>query len=390
MATHTVKQSGGDFTTLASALSDSGTGDGDTISIEGTWTVNDTAAATISNSSIDILTDASSKHPGYVDTSQNHYRLVVSTDHAITNYYSGLVIDGLVIQQAGTGSSLEGIRFDNAGTMTIKNSIIWADTQSNDQDGIYIDGATSTVNLENCVFYGWHRAAIRDHGDGITINANSCTIWDGGTDSDVDDSGAYIADYTGSAVNTFNCIGLDCNIHANAADYNGDGTFDIHNSIDSDGSIAVQDSGAVGSLGSRSSTDNASPGAGDWVIFEDITSSPYDLRLQDNATDNDAQEMHTASSGAGMSMPATDIAGNTRSSPYCCGAYHVVSGSTSVPALLMINGQIKQYLDESPNSPLCLESNGSVQAYSDVTGKDPLVMDAGTKRVLGVGETLSH
>lgn len=65
-------------------------------------------------------------------------------------------------------------------------------------------------------------------------------------------------------------------------------------------------------------------------------------------------------------------------------------GGVLRPALLMVDGQIVQYTDESPNSPLCLEANGSVQAYSDVSGKNPLVIDSGAIRVLGAGETLDH
>lgn len=66
-----------------------------------------------------------------------------------------------------------------------------------------------------------------------------------------------------------------------------------------------------------------------------------------------------------------------------------VSGTLKL-ALLMIDGQIKQYADESPNSPLCIETDGSIKAYSDVSGKDPLIMDSGAIRVLGAGETLAH
>ena len=44
------------------------------------------------------------------------------------------------------------------------------------------------------------------------------------------------------------------------------------------------------------------------VIVEDITNDPYDLRLQSN-TYNEAQDMHTDASGAGLSIPAADIVG---------------------------------------------------------------------------------
>ena len=64
--------------------------------------------------------------------------------------------------------------------------------------------------------------------------------------------------------------------------------------------------------------------------------------------------------------------------------------ATLVAALLLIDGEWKQYSDESPNYPLCLNTDGSIQAYSDVTGKDPLVHDTGDIRVLAGDETLDR
>ncbi|MGD9314203.1 MAG: DUF2341 domain-containing protein [Desulfobacterales bacterium] len=80
-------------------------------------------------------------------------------------------------------------------------------------------------------------------------------------------------------------------------------------------------------LQGRTATDSDTPGASTWVVFEDITSSPYDLRLKDNA-ENDAQDAHTDASGAGISMPADDINGTSRpyNSNYDIGADEFVSG----------------------------------------------------------------
>lgn len=67
-----------------------------------------------------------------------------------------------------------------------------------------------------------------------------------------------------------------------------------------------------------------------------------------------------------------------------------VEGGPSIPALLCVNGAVKQYVDESPNFPLCLDPDGSIHAYSDPSGKNPLVVDNGNIRVLAPGETLVH
>ena len=74
MATYTVKQSGGNFSTLASALSDAGTGANDIISIEGTWSIDDTDPCTVADDNITIQADTDSKHVGVEDESTNHYR----------------------------------------------------------------------------------------------------------------------------------------------------------------------------------------------------------------------------------------------------------------------------------------------------------------------------
>jgi hypothetical protein len=57
------------------------------------------------------------------------------------------------------------------------------------------------------------------------------------------------------------------------------------------------------------------------VVFHDIA-KPYDLRLQ-NVAKNDAIDMHTASTGAGMTMPALDLRGVSRpyNTNYDCGPY---------------------------------------------------------------------
>ena len=81
MADSTVQEAGGDFTTLAAALADAGTVAGDTITIQGPWTVDDTAAAVVAdnNITVQISSDNVSYHDGFYSTVKNHYRLVVNS-----------------------------------------------------------------------------------------------------------------------------------------------------------------------------------------------------------------------------------------------------------------------------------------------------------------------
>lgn len=317
MTTWTVKQSGGDYSTLASALSNASTSASDIISIEGTWSVDDTAAATIIDDNITIQTDASSNHFG-VEGSAN-YRLEVSGSHCITCNNTGFDIDGLVVVQTGTGSSDEGIRAGNfAGT--VQNCLIRANTATSSQDGIYLFGtAARTVNVINTSIIKFNRGGIHlQNADNTTANINSCTIWGNGADS-VSGSqaagGIAVANTSSSsAINVFNTMSLGNTSGTGAADYRDEGanTWNIDNCIDSDNTIAGLDGGAVGALASRTITDSAAPGAGDWVMVNDVTSSPYDLTLQDDATNNDAQDAHSNTTGAGLTLPTLDIEGDTR------------------------------------------------------------------------------
>ncbi len=112
------------------------------------------------------------------------------------------------------------------------------------------------------------------------------------------------------------------NISIDNSDHDYSGTFDgaSSNNISSDstGSSGLQD---------RDATANASPGAGDWVIFENITAGSEDYRLQDNATDNDAQE-----AGVDLGSPYdVDIAGNTVTGNWDIGAFQISTGGGGTP-----------------------------------------------------------
>ena len=97
----TVKQTGGDYSTLSTALAAADIGD--TISIEGAWTVDDSTAVVVSDNNLIIkIGDLNSAHNGYWDTAENHYRLSsISSNHTITISAIGVTVDGLSIKQNG-------------------------------------------------------------------------------------------------------------------------------------------------------------------------------------------------------------------------------------------------------------------------------------------------
>lgn len=364
MATRTVRQSGGDYSTLAAALAAANAGD--VISIEGAWTVNDTTAATINDDNITIQTDADSRHNGYYNVSDEHYRLVVSGANALTvaGSYSA-TIDGLAIIQAGTGTSDEAIRCVPlpGDTVTIKNCLIACAFNALQQDGIYtgFNVSIGTVTVENCVIYACGRGGIHSQNGASathsgTINVNSCTLWLNGRYGSSPNAGSV-----GGGIRSFvdsggNASGFTINVHNTISvenDTGGTSTFsptdyadhvqfgtgpvwNISYSMDSDNSISGAANSGTGNLASRTATTNTSPGTGDWVIFGDI-SSAIDLRIIDNA-ENDAQDAHSTATAHGLTIPATDIVGTSRpqNTDYDIGGFEIgatgggIEGSASI------------------------------------------------------------
>ncbi len=330
MADSTVRQDGsGDFTAFATALADAGTVAGDIVTIDDEWTIDDTLACTVTDDDITgrILSSDPAYHDGFYDESKNHYRLAVSDgNHCLTINNTGCIIDGLAISQDSATVSAEGIRLAiSGGTTTINNCIIQAIAAIADQDGIFMGDDPGTCIAENTIIYGFGRSGIQPQmfSGGVktqTWNINSCTIRNCQTVEDADGGGISVFSEDSDHIyvmNVFNTIVVDCNT-ASADDFNegADGeatvTWNIDNSISSDSSITSRDAGAVGALENRTSTDNPSPGVGDFVIFKDITTAVINLLLQDNADDNDAQDAHSATSGAGLTLPILDITAEVR------------------------------------------------------------------------------
>lgn len=337
MAAYTIKQSAGDFSTIASAMADAGTVSGDTFTIEGSWTVDDTAAVTVSDPNLTVTTDASSKVDPTDLASPSHYRLRhAGGSTCISIGDNNFNIDGVEINQASTTTAgAKGIRWNISGAtslLTVKNCVLWATVEYTQQDGIYYS-LSGILNIENCILFGFGRAGLHlQNGSEVRttiFNVNSCTS--------CKNTNSNFAARQNSTGSTITCNAFNSNL-GSITDTGGDigstGTFeteitwDLHQCVVEDTSTS-EDSGAVGCLTSRTLRDATA--GGDEVLVQDITgSAPFDLTLIDDDTNNDAQEMHTAGSGAGMSMPTTDIMGNTRSSPYSCGAFHVVAAAAGI------------------------------------------------------------
>ena len=340
MALVIVRSDGGtnDYTSLAAAISASET----EIEIQGTWSSAETAHYTISSgTTIEATGDA--KHPGYVGSSPTHWRAKpTSSGHTFT-LNADCTVTGMDISNQSTGSSDECIRLnaDNV-DLVCDSCLMWFGSKNSEQDIIYNNSKSGcTVSLENCIAWNAGRAVVDmfvwDDDDSMDIDINSCTFYDIGS-YDEGRSGVIGGFSYAGTWNIFNSIlhisgyaATDQQVIANTS--TAVPTITVDRCITNNGDI--DNCTPTDSLVSRTfaTTDQ---GDGDYVIFTDPTSSDWDFRLVDltNAKNN-AQDAHADSSGANLSMPSTDIVGNTRATDYCIGAFEIVaSGSTLLPNML--------------------------------------------------------
>lgn len=334
MATVTLKQSAGDYSTLASAMS-SRSGDGDIISIEGTWSVDDTTVCTNSFATT-VTTDTDSANPGYIPGSPTHYRLRNTSGHSIT-LTDNLVMTGVDVGSQSTGVSDELFRCSSGiSALTLDKCILWFDSRTDQQDIVYTDIAGLTVSLENCAAWNVYRAVFDsfDQDGTNTFNSNCCSFYDvGNSITEGSRSGIVgVGQSANSPVVDVNIFNTKIHINTGAA---------INHASSSGGTVTsdqiISSTTAGDHLTGGSTTENTTnatwsaiwtagtPSTGTYVAVNDITGGPMDLRLQDHA-DNDAQDAHTDASGAGLSMPVDDVVGTSRpqNTNYDMGFFEVV------------------------------------------------------------------
>ncbi|GAG07017.1 unnamed protein product, partial [marine sediment metagenome] len=100
------------------------------------------------------------------------------------------------------------------------------------------------------------------------------------------------------------------------------GPIKIDYCLDSDDSIdAIPGTAKEGNQGNWTLTDADGAGA-DQYIVTDYTTAPFNFTLQDT-TNQGNSDLHSVATGpnSGLAMPATDIAGDTRSADYEIGPF---------------------------------------------------------------------
>ena len=291
-----------------------------TAHIQGTWTSEDDNIVTISgwvtdNSSyVKILASGSAKHSGL--RTGNHYRLIpASNGHAFTISQDYTLIDGVTVSDTKSQSD-EAFRV-NGNQVTIKNVLVHDLTQL-DSDGIFAGMNAITFHVSNSFFINTARAAINIQSrQNVTINVDHVTAYNTNQNESTNHycsigfDVAISRNNTGSVINVRNSFakpktGVPAYRFGEGGVYGAAST----NNISTDGT-----STDASTLLNRTATSSSTPGAGDWVIFQDLTLGAENLKLK-SSVDNDAIDNGVDLSG----IITDDFEGQLRSSDYDVGA----------------------------------------------------------------------
>jgi hypothetical protein len=377
MATLTLSD-GGAYSSLNAASTAASTGD--TIRIEGTWAAADTTNCTISVADLTISCDADSKMVGYEAASPTNYRLKPTSGNAVLLNASGTVFDGIEIGSESTGVSDECVRINTSSvTVTAQNSLIYFGSRTDQQDLFYTNNKSGShvINLTNVIGYNAYRAVVDAYIDQtFTVNINSCHFYNIGNTGSANSRSGVVGYRGGSGtatVNAFNSLFHTAGSYpAFTGSSNTTSTLTIDRCITN--YIEFENSGAqwntVNITNSTVSATWATSGAaGDYVVVANLTAGSEDLRLVDDAN-NDAQDKHSATSGAGLSMPSTDLLGTTRpqNTVYDVGAFEIVAGGGTT--LVMTIGESVAGVDaESAKAGFISTLSESLTSADTSTGK---------------------
>ena len=316
-ATKTVKDSGGDYTTLNAALAGqaanlttncAGTGGAGILTIECyTKASGDTTAASTGTgytTSVDyyinITVPTAERHLGVWSTSKYYLSINVSNYGALEVYENYTRMTGLQVAVNGTGDDDRcGIRIDGAGYCLIDKCIVRRLSSSNICQGIRFGNASSLYcDIRNSYIYGfgvgdWY-AGISCDDTSSNIKIQNCTI-----------SGNYYG------INGNSLVVTNCAVFNNVDDFLGTMTISY---------CASDDGGGTNSV-------NISPGAteaDDWAnAFVDYANGDFHIK-------NTSSVLYNAGNDLSGTF-TTDIDGDTRSNWDIGADEYVAAGGASIP-----------------------------------------------------------
>ncbi len=324
MATYTIKQSGGDFSSINAFIADGATVATDIGSIEGTWSVDDTTSVTW-NKAVVIVADSSSKQSGRPWRSgDTTYRHREASGHAFT-CTAAIDITGINIQSDSTGTSDELFRATTPADSTFTNCQLGFTGNTDQQDIYYLDTTeTITLTFEQCFFYDAGRSVInQSNASGAftnTVNFNSCGSLNISANGGKGDGSwfGYANTNTGTTVtiNAQNCLltTADTYIFGGTSSnpvYTINATYCVSETSSLNLAASEDTQTLTGTEFSYTWVD-AVTAAGSEVGMVDITGPDYDPALIDDDTDNEAMSFHSTRTESGLEIPATDIAGQSR------------------------------------------------------------------------------
>ena len=327
---------GGDYTTLEAAVENAATIDGDVITITETWSASEATQIAVADA-LTIQATGDSKHIGRPHSgSETTYRhRNTASGHSFTITDTGTVtFIGLDIQNTSTTTSDEVFRNNVSNTFIAQDCVLGFASRNSEQD-IYYNEALATATFESCHFYNANRAVVDlfQPDAGSVVNINSCTGYDIGYNAGATTRSGLVGvrdPASTCTVNIFNTI-----VHINTgtpvtSNDDADTVVNIHTLITNATSISnITLDTDTNNVTSATITDSTASTA---YILNDVTTSPFDLRVTDHAN-NTAQDNHTngTGTGTGLSVPSSDIVGTSRpqNTNYDIGAFEIVSGATS-------------------------------------------------------------
>jgi hypothetical protein len=312
---HTVKPSGGDFTSLDACLDHLAASHADLVSadvyadveIDGTWSSADTTRCTTTGITTDatrylnIYTTAAARHDGKWDTGAYILFVYAETTPIFGNYTNCLYITGLQIKhQIDSPVNCIHLYGVSGGTSTAYIDKCILQCADNNAQGIESLQYMDTVYITNTIVYKPSGTAQASNDEGIIITAGTvyiynCVVFNFNDGIELDGGSATVT---------------NCAVFGNGDDFDGTMTISYCASDDGDGTNAV----------------NISPGANeatDWAnAFVDYANGDFHVRDTDSVL---------YSAGTDLSGTfTTDIDGQTRSGTWDIGAdeYVAAGGST--------------------------------------------------------------
>lgn len=320
---HTVKPSGGDYTTLDAcmdhlAASHSNLVTADvyaSVEIDGTWSSADTAQVTINGMTTDatryinIYTTAAARHDGKYDTGA--YRIEIGNNYLILQYEDYVRWDGIQFYVTSANANQQDCYYQMGATAgandnRFSNCIFRSHGANRTTNALFNNGTSCLWNLWNCIFFGYN-----------TANENS-----------------RIFNFNGTTLNLYSCTGIGGYIGLNRVSgtatakncyFGGSGGADYNGTI-TETNCASEDTTAGGTNHTHANVDTDT--------FINVTAGSEDFHLAaDGLSPLQGAGVDTSGDAAPFNF-TTDIDGQTRDATWDIGAdaAYVAAGETEAAA----------------------------------------------------------